>query len=215
MTQQAGNSSRTRTIIIGVIVLGIIGVAAAFPLWRPLFFDDVVDEAFPAGFADLPEDQQAELRTMMEENEEMAMEVAEAMVEDDTEMDDDMPPMPDDAEPMVLSSGEFGEFDPVHAGSGTATIYELPDGSRVLRFEDFRVTNGPQLHVLLTANEPDDIRESPDEGYIDLGPLSGNVGNQNYEIPDDVNLDEFSFVVIYCVPFHVNFSHAPLAAPDA
>ena len=41
--------------------------------------------------------------------------------------------------------------------------------------------------------------------------MKGNVGNQNYGIPDDVNLDEFQSVVIYCVPFGVVFSSAALA----
>ena len=30
-------------------------------------------------------------------------------------------------------------------------VYQLPDGSYVLRFEDFEVTNGPDLHVYLAA----------------------------------------------------------------
>ena len=103
---------------------------------------------------------------------EMASDTAMAMMEDDTVMDEAMPEdMPE--EPVVLSTGTFNEFDPVHAGEGTATIYELSDGSRVLRFEDFRVTNGPQLHVILAANTPESILESLDEGYVDLGTFEG------------------------------------------
>lgn len=200
-------------IIIGLVILGVIGVAATFPLWRPLLVDDVVDEAFPAGFDAMPEEQQEVLVAMNEDEPEMARSVAEAMMEDDTLMDEPMPEMADEAsaEPVALASGSFGEYDPVHAGEGTATIFELADGNRVLRFEDFRVTNGPALHVLLTANEPTDIRTRPDEGYLDLGMLKGNVGNQNYEIPADVDISGFNYVVIYCQPFHVNFSFAELS----
>lgn len=136
------------------------------------------------------------------------------MMEEDTEADDPMPEMTDEenasADPVALSTGTFGEYDPVHAGEGSATIFELPDGSRILRFEDFRVTNGPDLHVILTVNEPTNIRTRPDEGYLDLGELKGNVGNQNYEIPADVDISGFNYVVIYCQPFHVNFSFAEL-----
>ena len=48
-------------------------------------------------------------------------------------------------------------------------------------------------------------------GYIDLGPLKGNKGSQNYEVPSDYRIPEEMTVVIYCVPFHVVFATAPLA----
>jgi hypothetical protein len=57
-----------------------------------------------------------------------------------------------------------------------------------------------------------DNPESSDdlEGYVDLGSLKGNIGDQNYEIPADVDASQFGSVVIYCVPVHVLFSIAPL-----
>jgi hypothetical protein len=45
---------------------------------------------------------------------------------------------------------------------------------------------------------------------IDLGKLKGNLGDQNYEIPLDVNPADYQSVVIYCQPFHVVFSVAQL-----
>lgn len=202
---------RNQLIILVGIVVAVIGGVVTFPLWSPYFIDDVVDEAFPDltseqrdQIRDMPEAQQDALTEMSEDNVEMAQDTALAMLEDDTNMEEDMP----DEEPVVLETGTFNEFDPVHRGSGSATIYELPDGSRFLRFEDFRVTNGPDLHVILVRNIPGSTLAGLDEGYIDLGQLKGNVGNQNYEIPEDVNLDEFVGVAIYCMPFHVNFSVA-------
>ena len=58
-----------------------------------------------------------------------------------------------DAQPEVIWQGQFQDADSFHQGSGEATIFQLPDGSYVLRFENFEVTNGPDLHVLL-ANHP-------------------------------------------------------------
>ncbi len=81
----------------------------------------------------------------------------------------------------------------------------------MLRLEDFSVTNGPGLHVFLSAHpDPksrDDVR---DEAFVDLGELKANIGNQNYEIPADIEVAQYHSVVIYCVPFHVVFSVAPL-----
>ncbi len=46
--------------------------------------------------------------------------------------------------------------------------------------------------------------------YVDLGSLKGNMGNQNYEIPTDLDLSDYQGVVIYCMPFHVVFATASL-----
>ena len=87
----------------------------------------------------------------------------------------------------------------------------MPDGSHLLRLEDFDVTNGPDLRVLLAeAGDPMTRDELQAGGYTHLAKLKGNKGNQNYEIPADVNLDEQNSVIIYCMPFHVIFSVAPL-----
>jgi hypothetical protein len=112
--------------------------------------------------------------------------------------------------PVVLVTGSFIQIDAVHGAEGTATIYELPDGNHVLRFEDFRSTNGPELHVILSQDVPEDTFGSIGEDYVDLGLLKGNVGNQNYDIPSEVELSKFQSIVIYCVPFQVVFSSAAL-----
>jgi hypothetical protein len=116
---------------------------------------------------------------------------------------------PEPAQPVVVVQGQFQDADSFHQGSGSATIYQLPDGGLVLRFEDFSVTNGPDLHVLL-ASEPAPASRDDLGDYLDLGSLKGNVGNQNYDIPPDTDLSQFKSVVIYCVPFHVVFATATL-----
>ncbi len=137
---------------------------------------------------------------------EVESEMREASESPDTETQDEMP----GDGPIPLSMGTFTGADEFHQGKGLATIYRLEDGSHVLRLEDFEVTNGPDLHVLLVpSNNPvdrDDI-----EGYVDLGSLKGNIGNQNYGLPLDIDPDAFGSVVIYCQPFHVLFSAASLS----
>jgi hypothetical protein len=103
--------------------------------------------------------------------------------------------------------------DNIHKGEGQATIYTLPDGKRVLRFEDFRVTNGPDLFVYLSGHaQPRSAAELHGQGDFDLGRLKGNIGSQNYELPDDLDLSKFKSVVIYCKQFSVVFSTATLIA---
>ena len=58
--------------------------------------------------------------------------------------------MPDTG-PAMVASGMFRDADEFHRGSGTATMFRGPDGNHILRFEDFMVTNGPALSVLLST----------------------------------------------------------------
>ena len=113
--------------------------------------------------------------------------------------------------PSAVKGGMFRDADGFHKGEGSATIYELPDGSHVLRFEDFRVTNGPDLRVILASHPDPQGRGDVHSGeYVELAKLKGNVGSQNYPFPGGISPDDYSSVVIYCKPFQVVFSVAPL-----
>ncbi len=112
---------------------------------------------------------------------------------------------------QAVAMGSFKDADAFHRGSGTATIYRTPDGSEVLRLENLDVTNGPALHVVLSTHpDPERSEQVKQEGYVDLGDLKGNRGNQNYPIPADVDTSIHKSVVIYCYPFAVVFSVATL-----
>jgi hypothetical protein len=116
-------------------------------------------------------------------------------------------PLAANAAPASLVAGTFVAG--AHATAGTATIYKLDDGSRILRLSDFSTSNGPAVHVILTdhAITGNDVEDAKS---IDLGDLKGNTGNQNYTIPANVNLDDVKSVAIYCERFHVNFGAATL-----
>ncbi len=192
-----------------VLIAGLIGVmivaGAGWYLASPLFIDDVVDEEFPLTApgaeepAQMPEAEQEKIEAE-------ALEAAAQMP--DKQMDEAMPGTSDS--PTIVGQGQFVDADSFHQGSGQATIYRLPDGSHVLRFENFQVTNGPDLRVLLVRHPAPTGRDEIMQDYIDLGPLKGNIGNQNYEIPANVDVSEYQSVVIYCQPFHVIFSTASL-----
>jgi hypothetical protein len=202
--------TRNHKLMIGAIV-AIPILALAWWLGSPLFLDTEVNEEFPVAAASsttttetemVETTQSPDVTTTVAKN----VTATEAMEETTTTgpEDDAM-----ESGAIALATGQFGDVDNLHQGSGTATIYELEDGSHVLRLEDFEVTNGPDLHVyLVPASNPtgDDIVD-----YAELGGLKGNIGNQNYEIPADVDPTGFGSVVIYCQPFHVIFSIASLS----
>jgi hypothetical protein len=107
----------------------------------------------------------------------------------------------------VLLGG--GRFESVrHEAQGRAQAIELAQGGRVLTLTHFEVDNGPDLRVYLVAGRA--TTEGEVDDFEDLGGLKGNVGNQQYEIPANVNLARYSTVVIWCRAFSVLFARAPL-----
>lgn len=107
----------------------------------------------------------------------------------------------------VIKRGSFGEIDLVHKGSGDALLLEASSGKRLLRFENFQVTNGPDLYVYLArGTAPKDKKSLGD--FINLGLLKGTVGDQNYEVTQNIN--GYNTVVIWCQRFGVLFSFAVL-----
>jgi len=177
-----------------IVLLGVGGFG--WYLISPLFLTRAVDEDFPASDAARLEATRA---------------MAAAMAAPTKQMDEPMPGSTV-AEARLLARGEF--YPVAHEGRGVAGIYQLEDGSRLIRFEDFEVLNGPDLHVWLVPVDPVPNTigvEIP--GYYDLGELKGNIGDQNYDFPTEVDLTRPWSVVIWCVPFRVPFAAAHLTAP--
>ena len=109
---------------------------------------------------------------------------------------------------LVESRGGFERL--AHPGSGTASVVRLAGGGRVLTFTNFETDNGPDLRVYLVAGTVNGNGDGEDS--IDLGGLKGNVGDQQYAIPPDTDLQRLRTVVIWCRAFSVGFARAPLMA---
>lgn len=115
------------------------------------------------------------------------------------------PDEPGAAAPREVAIGEFEDRD--HPGEGTATLLDTADGA-VLTLTDFATDNGPDLLVYLV---PPDAPQGSVQGHVDLGLLKGNVGDQQYDVPDDVDAGAGWRVVIWCRAFAVTFTEALLA----
>jgi Electron transfer DM13 len=100
--------------------------------------------------------------------------------------------------------GSFaGAGDGIHNAEGIVKVVYLEGGSDVLRLEDLKVTNGPDLYVYLAAD-----KQASD--FIDLGRLKANNGNQNYDIPEGTDLSKYDTVLVWCKQFSVLFGSAEL-----
>jgi hypothetical protein len=114
--------------------------------------------------------------------------------------------------PIAVTKGNFKSL--AHETKGVASIYQLADGKRTLRLTEFETSNGPDVHVYLTAAEVEKGSHAIEEaGFIDLGSMKGNKGDQNYDIPADADLNKYKNVTIWCARFGVNFGQAALLAP--
>lgn len=192
-------------IVAGAVLFWLVFVYFGF---QTILFDDKVDEDGPvfasgAGASGLDSDALSE---------EDAAEINDALDELGTELVDEAnDPMPDMPAPEIVTlvSGSF--VDRSHPAEGTALVLSDGTAQRFLRFEDFATDNGPDLNVYLSTAPADAPAGDFDDDFVDLGDLKGNIGDQNYEIPPEVDLDRYPTVVIWCVRFGVAFGAADLA----
>ena len=108
-----------------------------------------------------------------------------------------------------LASGQF--HNGAHETKGMATVFQLADGKKTLRLTNFATSNGPDVHVyLVAAQDAKDNDAVTNAGFVDLGSLKGNIGDQNYELPANADLAKYRAATIWCARFNVNFGTAPL-----
>jgi len=196
-------------ITIGIITAAVIigGVLAS-----PLFYETEVNEPLPVSLNEIEEGLTYEMFTEMDDSkrdvlvEQMSTEVQEMIMEKaSTVIIPISQTMPEPMEPensvVLVKSGMFVGL-AGHNAEGIAKIIQVNDMT-FLRFEDFEVTNGPDLRVYITL-------EGDVKNGIHLEKLKGSKGNQNYSL-EGIDLDAFDSVVIYCQPFGVYFGEAKLA----
>lgn len=108
-----------------------------------------------------------------------------------------------------LATGVFHSA--AHETKGTAAVFQLADGKKTLRLTNFETSNGPDVHVyLVAADDAKDNDTVTKAGFVDIGTLKGNIGDQNYDLPTDVDIAKYRAVTIWCKRFSVNFGTAPL-----
>jgi len=192
-----------------IAAIVIVGVALA----SPLFYDDEINEPLPVELEKIQQgltfdkfatmnddDRQLVVDKMPEKVKEMVMIEAETMITTVSEGMDEMKPDSPESSVEILKTGSF-EGLAGHYADGTAKIIKVGDLT-YLRFENFEVTNGPDLRVYLTS-------EGDVKNGIHLEKLKGTKGDQNYLL-ENIDLQIYDTVIIYCQPFGVYFGEAQL-----
>jgi len=188
--------------VVRIIVMVVPFVIVNWWLISPYFIDDVVDEEFSTSIAD-------QLGTAEQAEAEPATPEAEtAPPATDSDPPAAAPAASAPSEPVLLGAGQFVGL-AGHSGTGDAGIFRNPDGSLVLRFENFDIENGPDLEVYVV---PGADQTSLEGGSIHLGALKGNVGDQTYELPGGTELAPGDYTaLVWCEAFSVEFVGATIA----
>jgi hypothetical protein len=177
--------SKHRTLVGIAVIAALAVIVFVFVYFEPhkLFIDDTVSEAVPESAVTNPE---ADISVENGEGDSSTRSFSRT----------------------TLAEGPFHGLE--HDTSGKAVLLDLADGRRFLRFEDFETSNGPDLRVYLSEIPAGDDWFAYGERFIDLGPLKGNIGDQNYEIPPGTDLSRYRSAVVWCRQFSVGFGVAPL-----
>lgn len=194
--------------IIGFIV--IVGTVISIYTLSPLFISKEVEEPIPENlaidayykFQSLDDVERSNIASEMTDREKNILMIGANEI--NKEINEEMSNSTDNLSFTRNLEGTFiGVDDGIHNVDGIAKILTLVDGSKVLRLENFKSTNGPDLHVYLSTDKMA-------SNFMDLGRLKGNIGNQNYQVPVDIDLSKYNNVLIWCKAFSVLFGNAQL-----
>ena len=207
---------------ITTVIVIIIGVGTYY-LASPLFISTEVNEPLPTSavesevyqkFITMSEEEKLDTAKQMspEEREEI-MTTASKINNSVNESMDQIPQQQQQqtqntiTTASTLRTGSFvGVGDGIHNAEGEAKVIPFQnENSNILRLENLRVTNGPDLYVYLATDKTA-------SDFVNVGKLKANNGNQNYDIPAGTDLTNYDTVLIWCRPFSVLFGSAELSS---
>jgi hypothetical protein len=206
---------------ITTAIVIIIGVGTYY-LASPLFISTEVNEPLPTSavkseayqkFITMSEEEKLDTAKQMspEEREEI-MTTASKINNSVNESMDQIPQQQQQTQNTIttastLRTGSFvGVGDGIHNAEGEAKVIPFQnENSNILRLENLRVTNGPDLYVYLATDKTA-------SDFVNVGKLKANNGNQNYDIPAGTDLTNYDTVLIWCRPFSVLFGSAELSS---
>jgi Electron transfer DM13 len=195
-------------IVIGLIIVSIVIPFAIYTI-SPLFLSTEVNEPDPAislsefqNYMNLSEEERIEVAKNM--SREKAMMIGIMAAKQNTSVNENITfPVDQQSSNNTLTGTFIGIGDGFHKVDGVAKVIPV-DSAQILRLENFKATNGPDLYVYLS-------KDKSASDFINVGRLKGNVGNQNYEIPAGTDLSKYNTVLIWCRAFSFLFGSAQMS----
>ena len=104
-------------------------------------------------------------------------------------------------------SGTFVGGDEAHEAAGSFQIASSEEGRTLSFSEDFSTRRGPDLFVWLVRGDDIENREV-------VGRLQSARGAQTYAISEEVNLEDYDRVLVWCRTFRVLFATGEFGAAE-
>jgi len=188
------------TTMLGMII--IVSLALSFVLVTSKSQVSFAASSDPQAFMNMTEDERFQAAANMSQEEKQM--IMNQFSKQNSTIDENMSKTTMSKETKPLMGNFVDAGDGFHKAEGVAKVINLEDGKTVLRLENLKATNGPDLYVYLsTGKDASDI--------VNLGRLKGNIGNQNYEIPQGTDLTKYDTVLIWCKAFSTLFGSAKLS----
>lgn len=128
----------------------------------------------------------------------------------DTQLVEEAIPAMSSPATRIVAAGPFYGID--RTATGTAKLYALPDGTNVLRLEDFFVTATVDLQLRLTpVPAPHSTADVADAPFKNVAFLKATAGAMNFPVPSDIDVTKYGSLVIWCEMTHNAYGAAALA----
>lgn len=106
---------------------------------------------------------------------------------------------------QALTMGDFTSY--AHNLAGRSTLYVGDADKKILRFEEFTMTQGPDVYVFLSeSNNYSKANVIPiaklTEGYSDA--------SLHFNVDSSIDLNIHKFVLVYCVQYNSLFGYTEL-----
>ncbi len=193
--------------------IGVLVIIAAVYLISPLFISTEINEPLPPTlnatvefeeFSKMSEDERIEIAKNMTNEQKSHMLIQFAESGNYSTLDEYMNfTLKTESNQSVGTATFVGVNDGIHNAEGQVKIIPISNDDSILRLENLKVTNGPDLYVYLSTD-----KSASD--FVNLGKLKANNGNQNYNIPSETDLSKYNTVLIWCKAFSVLFGSAEL-----
>lgn len=124
----------------------------------------------------------------------------------------------------VLINLSFADEHEITSGTWTTKSNAIQGGWEIIARDDkkiiifdehFKTKKGPDLKVYLSKETIKNVTDdNVAQSSVKIGPLQAHSGAQEYQIPDDIDLHEFSSMLIHCEAYSHLWGGAALVSTD-
>ncbi|MCU0500087.1 MAG: DM13 domain-containing protein [Anaerolineae bacterium] len=214
---------RFRFLLI-VLGAGLVIATFTFPQWLPLLPSDQetfpfpeLDPAFHAAFNALPIERQQDYLRLRNENLILTLDMINSALLPDVVVPPEAQTLPNIQGQVEIFTTEFEPISVNRSASGTVRVFELPDGSQYLWFEEFSAIQAPDMRVYLSRNSTFSLEDLDEDEELTLtvedvflGRVSANVGNQRFDIPRENDLSTYNSVMLFSDDLQLVYAIADL-----